>query len=294
MPDALELALANAASNMPKGEELHIENLESIADPSADAPLPSGDSSRTPILTEQFRSKYKEFMQAQYENIPPASKTAKTYLDHEQDRLLEDKLDQLTSHVQSQSELTRLRLNDIADMISEISVTIQNAAQSMPQEPTLNHRSLEEWPDTTLLNELVNRENDLMPFYYELLKRIGSPELQSLVMSSMQGKNSSMVVLAQLCAALGSMSQPQTQYYTDTRTLTQEETASVVQRISQDPRFQSQSHVQAQSIPETGHQRLEQMNPLEQQQFAQQMNTVIPKSTYFETPPTYNPYFKER
>ena len=61
---------------------------------------------------------------------------------------------------------------------------------------------MHEWDDTQLLNELVERENDLMPFYYELLKRIGSPELQSLVMSSMQGKNASMVTLAQLCSAL--------------------------------------------------------------------------------------------
>ena len=38
MPDALDLALANAASNMPKGEELHLENLDSIADPTIDTP----------------------------------------------------------------------------------------------------------------------------------------------------------------------------------------------------------------------------------------------------------------
>lgn len=255
MTDALSQALANAAANAPKGETLHLENLDSIADPNQDEFIAFDAELQRQPSSASSQEAYRLSMEAKYkQELLEPSHTDISYIS------IDSKLNGLTSA----AELTRLRLDALADMITEISTTITTAAQSMPQEPNHKHRSLHEWDDQYLINELVERENDLMPFYYELLKRIGSPDLHSLVMSSMQGKNSSMIVLAQLCAALGTVA------------------------------TQPQPQPQAQSIPEAEHQRLEQMSPLERQHFAQKMNTVVPKSPYFETPPTYNPYFKER
>jgi hypothetical protein len=200
MPDALELALANAASNMPKGEELHLENLDSIADPIQDEPSPDYPpyvvTPKPPEYDPRavaFSSSYRQQVQVE-EDYYPKSNPSKLALDS-----IDYKLGEITNAV--------MYLHTKVDNIS----TIINTAASMSSEPNHKHRSLHEWDDSTLLNELVERENDLMPFYYELLKRIGSPELQKLVMSSMQGKNNSMVTLAQLCSALGSMVQPQSQ-----------------------------------------------------------------------------------
>ena len=248
MTNALQQALANAAANAPKGEELHLENLDVIADPTQ----------------EEFVSFDRELEKAtnpppQYDPRDVAFKP-KVYMvnDPEQDGLL-------LSHIKcvlSEFSLINLKLDSLASIVNNVALTIQNAKQSMPQEPNHKHRSLHEWDDSTLLNELVERENGLMPFYYELLKRIGSPELQSLVMSSMQGKNASMVTLAQLCSALGSMAvQPQ-----------------------------PQSDYQSSTLAEQQMARLQQMNAEEVNQFAQQFNTVIPKAPHPNRSQAYNPY----
>jgi len=204
MPDALDLALANAASNMPKGEELHLENLDSIADPTIDTPqlLPDHrveqlkQSLQPRNFTEQFQQPlprpvldYQQMMEAEYWQRAKEVKQQGGIFDNI--GLLEVKVSEMNAS-----------LVNLHCKIDSLTYTIQAAAETMPQERNHNHRSLHEWDDTQLLNELVERENDLMPFYYELLKRIGSPELQSLVMSSMHGKNASMVTLAQLCSAL--------------------------------------------------------------------------------------------
>lgn len=254
MPDALELALANAASNMPKGEELHIENLDSIADPSLDEPDPDYPPyvvvPKPPEYSPSavaFSSNYQQKMEEEYRSRVAASNATASSIHH---------LSVLIQAIDS-------KVNHIIDVIQE-------AKQSMPQEPSLKHRSLHEWDDQYLINELVERENDLMPFYYELLKRIGSPELQSLVMSSMQGKNNSMVTLAQLCSALGSMVQPQPQHHEPT----------------------------AQEYPSTVMSRVPPQQAVPQQQYFGQATEEYIRQDYSATipsmPPTYNPYFKER
>ncbi|MFN7394194.1 MAG: hypothetical protein ACK5U6_17385 [Pseudanabaena sp.] len=266
MTNALDLALANAASNMPKGEELHLENLDSIADPTIDKPLPilgdHVDSIGASVLPKPFADKYNEFMQEQYQNVSTGFKGAYLVNDPEQDGLLLSSIKVAIAKV----DLANIRLDALADMITAISntntaicLTIEKAA-SMSSEPNHKHRSLHEWDDSALLNELVERENDLMPFYYELLKRIGSPELQSLVMSSMQGKNASMVTLAQLCSALAPKP------------------------------INAQSSYQSSSLAEDQMAKLQQMSAEEANHFAQQMNTVVPKAPYPTRSQPYNPY----
>lgn len=342
MTNALDLALANAAANAPKGEELHLENLDSIADPTQDEFVSFDAELKRTTLNRSNPDHYRDVVVPEPPQYDPRDVAFKPHVfsvnDPRQDALLyaairtvDAKVAALTDHIVELKVTTHM-----------ISTTITTAAQSMPNEPDLKHRSLEDWPLTTLINELVERENDLMPFYYELLKRIGSPDLQKLVMSSMQGKNSSMVVLAQLCAAMGSMSAPQPQaqqrpvdhtladiykqiedslpphnkfsrqHREDAIALVEQYKLSIEQRNAlSDHDFKAyQSFMnellhratlmeripnrELQPIAEAEPQRLEQMSPLEQQNFAQQMNTVVPKSSYFEAPPTYNPYFKER
>lgn len=200
MTDALSQALANAAYNTPKGEELHLENLDSIA--TGGTPVNPQEDLLSDWQIEQPKQDLRQprLFREQYEQPLPM----RHYERPEQEDLY-------AKAILSEFPLIKLRLDALADMITSISTTITTAA-SMQSEPNHKHRSLHEWDDSTLLNELVERENDLMPFYYELLKRIGSPELQSLVMSSMQGKNASMVTLAQLCSALAPTPiQPQVQ-----------------------------------------------------------------------------------
>jgi hypothetical protein len=259
MPDALELALANAAANAPKGEELHLENLDSIADPSLDEPDPDYPPYVVTLKPPEydpravaFSSSYRQQVQVE-EDYYPKSNPSKLALDS-----IDYKLGEITNAV--------MYLHTKVDNIS----TIINTAASMSSEPNHKHRSLHEWDDQYLINELVERENDLMPFYYELLKRIGSPELQSLVMSSMQGKNNSMVTLAQLCSALGSMVQPQPQHHEPTA---QEYPSTVISRVPPQ-----------QAVPQ-------------QQYFGQATEEYIRQdysATIPSMPPTYNPYFKER
>lgn len=271
MPDALELALANAASNMPKGEELHIENLDSIADPSLDElpDLPDiGRTGETYSVYNRDGIDYAVVPRAPQYNPDNVSFKPKAYMvnDPEQDGLLLLNI----KAILSEFPLLNLKLDSLASIVNNVALTIQDAKQSMPQEPSLKHRSLHEWDDQYLINELVERENDLMPFYYELLKRIGSPELQSLVMSSMQGKNNSMVTLAQLCSALGSMAQPQSQHHEPT----------------------------AQEYPSTVMSRVPPQQAVPQQQYFGQATEEYIRQDYSATipsmPPTYNPYFKER
>lgn len=198
MTNALDLALANAAANAPKGEELHLENLDAIANPEREEVILHQYDPNRVVVPEppQYNPRDVAFRpQGEEDNYYPRLNPSKLTLDS-----IDYKLGEITNAVMH-----------LHCKIDSLTYTIQTAAETMPQERNLKHRSLHEWDDSTLLNELVERENDLMPFYYELLKRIGSPELQSLVMSSMQGKNASMVTLAQLCSALAPQPIPQQQ-----------------------------------------------------------------------------------
>tara|TARA_R110002126_G_scaffold5021_8_gene26377 strand:+ start:1345 stop:2190 length:846 start_codon:yes stop_codon:yes gene_type:complete len=207
MTNALDLALANAAANAPKGEELHLENLDSIADPTIDEP--QSIMHHTLLAADEIMSGWNELHSPKRRIQEQPHLIA--YNDPQQDGLLLVNI----KTVVAKTDLINSRLDALADMITAISTTITTAAQSMPQEPDLKHRSLEDWPLTTLINELVERENNLMPFYFELLKRI-PPDLQSHVQNSMQGKYQSLGVLSTLCAAMSqyqqAQPQPQTAY----------------------------------------------------------------------------------
>jgi hypothetical protein len=222
--NALELALGNVAYNAKtNGDTIHIENLDSIADPTQDEPVskdltafqelaanhvqptqsPRSRIHHTQLAADEIISGWNELNSPQRlirEEFIEVKSPTKYPGDWRAFESIATQISNLNAQMSS-------RLSHAISEIESIKATINTAAQSMPQEPDLKHRSLHEWDDQYLINELVERENALMPFYYELLKRIGSPDLHSLVMSSMQGKNNSMVTLAQLCAAMGSMVQ---------------------------------------------------------------------------------------
>lgn len=215
MTNALDLALANAAANAPKGEELHLENLDSIADPTQDEFVSFDAELKRTTLNRSNPDHYRDVVVPEPPQYDPRDVAFKPHVfsvnDPGQDALLyaairtvDAKVAALTDHIVELKVTTHM-----------ISTTITTAAQSMPNEPDLKHRSLEDWPLTTLINELVERENNLMPFYFELLKRI-PPDLQSHVQNSMQGKYQSLGVLSTLCAAMSqyqqAQPQPQTAY----------------------------------------------------------------------------------
>ena len=264
MPDALELALQNAAYNAPKDSPVHLENLESIADPTRDEPAPNTLSAFREMeinhaKTTEFQEAYRLRMQDAYKN---AASVTLQYSPKEG-------FDQNTAflpHVRtilSEMTLISMKIDSLAETVNNIALVIQNASvQSMSQAhfdsaqqaPDLRHRSLDQWNDSQLINELVERENDLMPFYFELLKRIGSPELHNLVMSSMQGKNASMMTLAQLCSVMGASVQ-----------------GTPPQAPVQYPSGQSQ-------ISQQQLERLQSMSQVERNDFVQRINSVVPQA----------------
>lgn len=216
MENALDKALANASLNARmNGDTLHTENLDSIADPTFDEQpdLPNirtgevhtvynkdgisyikpSESIPRPVLN------YQQMMEGEYAEKVAASNTTTSSIHH---------LSVLTQVISDKTNQIQQQLTDVYVQLSRIEATITSAAQSMSSAPNLKHRSLDQWDDSQLLNELVERENDLMPFYFELLKRIPR-ELQPHVDESMKGKYQSLGVLSKLCAALSYVQQPQ-------------------------------------------------------------------------------------
>lgn len=216
MENALDKALANASLNARmNGDTLHTENLDSIADPTFDEQpdLPNirtgevhtvynkdgisyvkpSESIPRPVLN------YQQMMEAEYAEKVAASNTTTSSIHH---------LSVLTQVISDKTNQIQQQLTDVYVQLSRIEATITSAAQSMSSAPNLKHRSLDQWDDSQLLNELVERENDLMPFYFELLKRIPR-ELQPHVDESMKGKYQSLGVLSKLCAALSYVQQSQ-------------------------------------------------------------------------------------
>ena len=218
MPDALDKALANASLNARmNGDTLHTENLDSIADPTFDQPIADTgytydqfDPNRDGVLTSkaafpnprtefELLQNYQQQMESEYKGKMTANNATTSSIHH---------LLVLAQAISDKTNWIQQHLIDLTIQVSRIETTITTAAQSMSPNPSHNHRSLHEWDDSTLLNELVERENDLMPFYFELLKRIPQ-NLQGHVDESMKGKYQSLGVLSKLCAALSYVQQPQ-------------------------------------------------------------------------------------
>lgn len=214
MENALDKALANASLNARmNGDTLHTENLDSIAEPTSDTPqlsehhieqLKQDLQSRN--FAEQFQqplprpvASYQQMMEAEYAEKVSASNATTSSIHH---------LSVLAQVISDKTNGIQQQLTDVYVQLSRIEATITSAAQSMSSAPNFKHRSLDQWDDSQLLNELVERENDLMPFYFELLKRIPR-ELQPHVDESMKGKYQSLGVLSKLCAALSYTQQPQ-------------------------------------------------------------------------------------
>jgi hypothetical protein len=292
MTDALSQALANAAYNSPKDSQVHLENIDSIVDPTQDEFIAFDTELNKALQPPQYTSGDAAFSHTSQYELKMRDEYAQKMADS----------NATTSSIHHLSVLVQGVKDDVHHIIN----MIQTAA-SMQSEPNHKHRSLHEWDDQYLINELVERENDLMPFYYELLKRIGSPDLQSLVMSSMQGKNNSMVTLAQLCSALGSNVAPQP-------------ISSGTVLIPSNPIREKQK--QAEALLKENMLSEEQQKALSDEDYhnwATYMNQLCEASTLMmrfpltrnhepikwnrETeypatipsmPPTYNPYFKER
>lgn len=86
-------------------------------------------------------------------------------------------------------------------MIEEIRATITKAASEV--DTTTKHRSLSQWSFDDLLTELIQRENDLNPYYFELLKRIQNQKLLTQVDGCMNAKMYCSKTLALICSAIG-------------------------------------------------------------------------------------------
>lgn len=193
MENALDKALANAVLNARmNGDTLHTENLDSIADLTLDEPNPDYPNYVVVPKPPEYDPKDVAFKPKAYVVNNPKQDT----LLYAAIKTVDAKVAALTDHIVELKVATHM-----------ISTTITNAA-SMQSESSHKHRSLHEWDDSQLLNELVERENDLMPFYFELLKRIPQ-NLQGHVDESMKGKYQSLGVLSKLCAALSYVQQPQ-------------------------------------------------------------------------------------
>jgi hypothetical protein len=104
----------------------------------------------------------------------------------------------ITPHPQ---EDIRCEIIKLSYMIEGIRATIAKAAE----EPTsVKHRSLSQWSFDDLLTELIERENDLNPYYFELLKRIQNQELLTQVDGCMNAKMYCSKTLALICSAMNS------------------------------------------------------------------------------------------
>jgi len=222
--DALSQALGNAAQNSRNNNDtLYVENLDNIGVSVESEPQPESESSP---MSRQVESYWKMVADRQTRletglnpdpNYPPyvvvpkppdynpddvAFKHSEVY-----QRLMANEYEESAknnptlANIQSSINHLSVLVQVVKDDVQHITTTIQQAASTMPSEPDLKHRSLHEWDDNYLINELVERENSLMPFYFELLKRI-PPDLQPYVQESMNGKYQSLSVLSKLCAAL--------------------------------------------------------------------------------------------
>lgn len=278
MTNALDLALANAAANAPQGEELHLENLDAIANPEREEVILHQYDPNRVVVPEPPRYNPKDVafkFQGEEDNYYPRLNPSKLILDS-----IDYKLGEITNTV--------MHLNTKVDNIS----TIITKAASMSSEPNLKHRSLHEWDDSTLLNELVERENDLMPFYYELLKRIGSPELQSLVMSSMQGKNASMVTLAQLCSALAPTPQQSHSVYEAGISPSAEQRMDEAFHAATTP--QTYTQAQLDNLRLNGQSSGLTVEEIALYEKMKRNSSPSYPATIPSMPPTYNPFFKEQ
>ena len=205
--DALSQALNNAAQNSRNNNDtLYVENLDDIGvsvesevglEPDPNYPpyvvVPKPPDYNPDDVAFKHSEAYKQLLAESKANYkPPEFKEGDYYTN--QSQLTLDSLDYKTGELIN----SVMYLHEKVDAINN---TIALAASTMPSDPDLKHRSLHEWDDNYLINELVERENSLMPFYFELLKRI-PPDLQPYVQESMNGKYQSLSVLSKLCAAL--------------------------------------------------------------------------------------------
>jgi len=215
--DALSQALGNAAQNSRNNNDtLYVENLDDI-----------GVSVESEVgLTPEEWERFAKSREARLVNLgsldpdpnyppyvvvpkPPDYNPDDVAFKHSEayQRLMANEYEESAKNNPTLANI-QLSINHLSvlvqvvkDDVQHIVTIIQQAASTMPSEPDHKHRSLHEWDDNYLINELVERENSLMPFYFELLKRI-SPDLQSYVQESMNGKYQSLSVLSKLCAAL--------------------------------------------------------------------------------------------
>ena len=235
--DALSQALGNAAQNSRNNNDtLYVENLDDIGNPVESQPESLSESDNVEIKlrhSEVYKqliaeSKVLAESKAQSESLSETN-NAEIRLRHSEvykQFVAESKAnykppefkegDYFTNQNQLSFHSLDFNVGELVNSVmylhqkvDAITTTIQQAASTMPPEPDLKHRSLHEWDDNYLINELVERENSLMPFYFELLKRI-PPDLQPYVQESMNGKYQSLSVLSKLCAALSyGKTQPQ-------------------------------------------------------------------------------------
>jgi hypothetical protein len=172
--DALELALLNATQNSHRNGETFVNPQEQYQEEEATL---SVERDAQQLYSEEVRKLYLQQFSKPF--------TAPTVHQNTQ------RDDSVYIHIDSLK-------TQIADMLQAIKQLKDDKVESNHK-----HRSLSKWGDDDILNELIERENNLMPFYYELLKRVPHPELLNMINQSLESKIFSMRVLAQICSSIG-------------------------------------------------------------------------------------------
>lgn len=173
--DALQQAMANASTN------------RQLSDPSAppvdyiaNQPSVDYDYPNNPHTVAIQAKPYEERMRDAYENQGFTPARALPY--------------------DTTNEIFKL-----TTMIEEIRTTIKAASEETTH---VKHRSLSQWSFDDILTELIERENDLNPYYFELLKRIGNQDILTQVDGCMNAKMYCTKVLSLICSSMNASVPP--------------------------------------------------------------------------------------
>ena len=196
--DALSQALANAQSNSAYNKvPIHLGNLDPNEEYIQDLRTPlEGERKAIEIPPPYYNPQEVAFSRdlSPQEQLPSRNH-AEASLPKALEPFFQKQYD-LNMGQQYQSQAILGALKDIQGAILSI-----HSELSKKQGQT-SHKSLRDWSGFEILEELIQRENDLMPFWYELLKHVPSPELKESINQAMNGKRQSLQVLAFICASL--------------------------------------------------------------------------------------------
>jgi hypothetical protein len=182
--DALELALLNATQNSHRNGETSFVS-----------PQDQYEEEATLSVEKDAQEQYEKEMRKLYsQQFFQPSRPVNPLVNLEQNTT--------PPQIQGREDIIYSYLTSFGTQVADMSQAIKQLKDDKV-ESNHKHRSLSKWGDDDILNELIERENNLMPFYYELLKRVPHPELLNMINQSLESKIFSMRVLAQICSSIG-------------------------------------------------------------------------------------------